>query len=273
MEQTATSSGSWADGDRYEAYVGRWSRPVARRFLTSLAVPPGGRWLDVGCGTGALTETILETAAPSAVLGVDPSADVVAHAAAQVTDPRASFREGSGQAIPGEDAGFDAVVSGLVLNFVPDPPAALAEMRRVVRPGGVVAAYVWDYAEGMQLIRRFWDAAAERDPAARDLDEGSRFPLCRPEPLRELFTAAGLADVAVEEVVVPTVFADFDDYWAPFLGGTGPAPAYAMSLAELDRAALRESLRARLPSEPDGSVHLTARAWSVRGRSSSHAGS
>ena len=273
MTEAFSPPGSWAGGDRYEAYVGRWSRPVARRFVASLDVPAGRRWLDVGCGTGALSGTILATAEPSAVVGVDPSADFVAHAAAHVADPRASFREGSAQALPAEDAAFDAVVSGLVLNFVPDPPAALAEMVRVGRPDGIVAAYVWDYADGMQLMRRFWDAAARLDPVAGNLDEGLRFALCRPEPLRALFTGAGLGDVEVEEIVVPTVFTDFDDYWTPFLGGTGPAPAYAAQLPEEARAALRKSLRSRLPTEADGSIHLTARAWAVRGRCSSHAAS
>jgi SAM-dependent methyltransferase len=273
MVQAFSPPGSWAGGDRYEAYVGRWSRPVARRFVAWLAVPAGARWLDVGSGTGALSGTVLAVAEPAAVLGVDPSPEFVAHAAAHVPDSRAAFREGAAQALPVDDVAVDAVVSGLVLNFVPDPPAALAEMRRVVRPDGVVAAYVWDYTEGMQLMRWFWDAAAELDPGVRDLDEGPRFPLCRPEPLGGLFTEAGLADVAVEEIVVPTVFADFDDYWTPFLGGTGPAPAYAVQLSEAERAALRESLRSSLPTEPDGSIHLTARAWAVRGRRCSHAAS
>jgi SAM-dependent methyltransferase len=273
VAQAFSPPGSWAGGDRYEAYVGRWSRPVARRFVAWLAVPAGARWLDVGSGTGALSGTVLAVAEPAAVLGVEPSPEFVAHAAAHVPDSRAAFREGAAQALPVDDVAVDAVVSGLVLNFVPDPPAALAEMRRVVRPDGVVAAYVWDYTEGMQLMRRFWDAAAELDPGVRDLDEGLRFPLCRPEPLGELFTEAGLADVAVEEIVVPTVFADFDDYWTPFLGGTGPAPAYAVQLSEAERAALRESLRSSLPTEPDGSIHLTARAWAVRGRRCSHAAS
>ena len=256
----------WRGAAAYDAYVGRWSRVVARRFLDWLAVPAGSRWLDVGCGTGALTEEVLRACAPALVLGLEPSDPFVAGAAAYVRDRRAAFCRGSAQGLPVGDASVDAVVSGLVLNFVPDRPAALAEMRRVTRPGGVVAAYVWDYADGMQLIRHFWDAAVECDPAARPLDEGVRFPDCRPGSLAELFTGADLHDVAVEEVVVPTRFVDFADYWAPFLGGAGPAPAYVASLDEDRRAALREALRARVGVADDGSVHLTARAWAVRGR-------
>ena len=258
--------GTWRGAAAYEAYVGRWSRLVAPRFLARLDVPSGSRWLDVGCGTGALTEEVLRSCSPGLVLGLDPSAPFVGRAAAGVPDPRAAFCQGSAQALPVRDASVDAVVSGLVLNFVPDRPAALAELRRVARRGGTVAAYVWDYADGMQLIRHFWDAAVECDPAARPLDEGTRFPDCRPGPLEELFAGAGLDDVAVEEVVVPTDFIDFDDYWAPFLGGAGPAPAYVTSLDEARRAALRRTLRARAPVAADGSVRLTARAWAVRGR-------
>ena len=257
--------GSWARADGYEAYVGRWSRLVAPRFLDWLAVPEEGRWLDVGCGTGALSEAILSEAAPSAVVGVDPSPAFVAYAAEQIPDPRASFREGDAEHLPVDDDSFDTVVSALVLNFVPDPSAALREMRRAARPGGTIAAYVWDYADGMQLMSHFWDVAAEQDPDAGPLREGLRFAMCRPEPLRKLLAGAGLHDVAVDGIVVPTVFADFEDYWSPFLGGQGPAPAYAMSLTEEARSALREALRARLPVEDDGSIRLSARAWAVRG--------
>ena len=264
------SSGSgpaevWASGAAYEPYVGRWSRLVARELLSWLAVPPGSRWLDVGCGTGALSQTILELAAPRRVRGIDPSAGYVAYAREQVRDARASFAVGDARALPYADATSDAVVAGLVLNFVPDPGRAVAEMARVAQPGGGVAAYVWDYAGEMQLMRYFWDAAAALDPAARDLDEGDRFPLCRPEPLSALFRDAGLAGVATRAIDVPTHFRDFDDYWAPFLGGQGPAPGYAMSLSEERRAALRDRLRAALPVEPDGSIPLIARAWAVRG--------
>jgi SAM-dependent methyltransferase len=263
---TGSPPGPWADGDQYEHYVGRWSRLVARAFVTRLAVPAGRRWLDVGCGTGALTQEVLAAADPVSVIGVDPAPAFLAHAAAHLTDPRVQFRAGTAQALPVADGAVDAVVSGLVLNFVPDAAAALAEMCRVTAAGGTVALYVWDYAEGMELIRRFWDAAVDLDPDARDLDEGVRFPLCRPERLHELCTAADLHDVAVGEIVVPTVFTGFDDFWTPFLGGTGPAPSHVEALGEQDRAALREVLRSRIPTGEDGSIHLTARAWSVRGR-------
>jgi len=256
---------TWGEGDPYEAYVGRWSRAVARELLRSLRVPAGSEWLDVGCGAGALAQTIVERAAPAAVLGVDRSEGFVASARRRVGDPRARFEVGDAQALPVASGAFDAVVSGLVVNFVPEPPSMLAEMARAARAGGTVALYVWDYAGGMELIRRFWDAATANDPAAAALDEGVRFPICAPAPLAKLLADAGLADVATFAIDVPTVFRDFDDYWSPFLGGQGPAPGYAASLPEERRGALRERIRARLPVGPDGSIRLTARAWAARG--------
>ena len=262
---TPQSREVWAAGEAYEPYVGRWSRLVAREFVSWLALPVGGRWLDVGCGTGALSQTILDLAAPREVVGVDQSQDYVAYTRQKVVDSRARFEVADAQALPHDAASFDAVVSGLVLNFIPQPARAAAEMARVTRPGGVVAVYVWDYAGEMQFMRYFWDAAVALDPASRPLDEGVRFPLCHPEPLAALFTQAGLGQVETRAIDVPTVFRDFEDYWTPFLGGQGPAPGYTMSLDEERRAALRESLRAALPHSPDGSIHLMARAWAVRG--------
>jgi SAM-dependent methyltransferase len=219
----------------------------------------------VGCGTGALSRTVLDCGAPAAVTGIDSSEGFLHHARGVVIDPRAEFRLGDARALPVPDAGFDAVVSGLVLNFVPDQPEAAAEMHRAARTGAVVAAYVWDYADGMQMMRHFWNAAAALDPAARENDEGQRFPLCQLGPLRNLFENAGLGAVEVSAIEVPTVFRDFDDYWTPFLCGQGPAPGYCASLVEGRRAALRERLRISLPREPDGSIRLAARAWMVRG--------
>lgn len=169
--------------------------------------------------------------------------------------------------LPFADAAASAAVSGLVLNFVPDAPRAAAEMVRVVRPGGLVGVYLWDYGEGgMEAIRAFWDAATALDPQARTLDEAVRFPLCTRTALRALLVGAGLADVETEEIRVPTPFPDFDDYWTPFLGGQGPAPTYLAGLPEHRRAALRERLKAALPRAADGSVPLHARAWAARGR-------
>lgn len=256
-------SDTWERGSPYEQYVGRWSRQVAPRFLSWLDVPPGRRWLDVGCGTGALCAAIVDRCAPSSVAGVEPSKGFL-ETARQNLGERVAFHAGSATAIPLGDASVDAVVSALVLNFVDDPRAALAEMARVASAGGTIAAYVWDYAGRMELMRMFWDAAVELDPAAARLDEGARFPLCRPEPLEKLFAGAGLTGVEVTPIDIATRFASFDDYWQPFLGGQGPAPAYAMSLDDAARARLRERIRARLLLEQDGSIPLTARAWAVR---------
>ncbi|MGN9775381.1 class I SAM-dependent methyltransferase [Micromonospora sp. H33] len=255
----------WADGGAYEAYVGRWSRRVAEEFLSWLDVPPGRRWLDVGCGTGALASTVLAVADPAQVTGIDPSEGFLAHASSTVGDARAAFHVGDARSLPVADASVDVVVSGLAFNFVPEPERAAAEVARVLRPGGVAAAYVWDYAEGMEMMRHFWDAASVLDPAAAELDEGPRFPVCHPDRLAALWTNAGLRDVSVRAVEVPTVFVDFDDYWQPFLGGQGAAPTYVTSLTEADRAELADLLNTRLPAEPDGSIQLTARAWAVRG--------
>jgi SAM-dependent methyltransferase len=254
----------WERGDPYERYVGRWSRRVAPAFLSWLGLPAGKRWLDVGSGTGAVCGTILELCAPRTVTGVEPSAGFLDTAKGAFGE-RAQFLQGNATALPLPASSVDVVVSGLVLNFIPDPRAAIAEMMRVTANAGTIAAYVWDYAGKMELMRYFWDAAAELDASARSLDEGPRFPLCRPDALRALFVDVGLADVAVTAVDIDTPFADFDDYWQPFLGGQGPAPAYAMSLDEASRSRLCERLRKRLPIGADGTIALTARAWAVRG--------
>jgi SAM-dependent methyltransferase len=256
----------WSGADDYERYIGRWSRVVAARFVAWLDQSPWSTWLDVGCGTGALSTAIVDAASPSALTGMDPSASFVEAARSSIADPRARFIVASADALPLPDASVDVVVSGLELNFVPDTAAALREQVRVTRAGGCVAAYVWDYADGMQLIRAFFDAAAEIDPTATNEDEGVRFPIARPEALAAAWRDAGLSDVTVEGVEVPTVFRDFDDYWSPFLSGVGPAPGYAMSLPDEARTQLRERLRETLPTAPDGSISLTARAWAVKGR-------
>lgn len=262
---TSIPADAWESGAAYEPYVGRWSRLVAPEFLDWLAVPAGALWLDVGCGTGALSEAVLAASAPAGVAAVDASAGYARYARARIADRRAAFVVADARHLPLATARADVVVSGLVLNFVPHPGLAVLEMARVARPGGVVAAYVWDYAEGMRMIRLFWDAAIALDADAAALDEEHRFPLCREGALPALWRDAGLRDVEEREVVVPTVFRDFDDFWEPFLGGQGPAPTYVTSLAPRSRERLRERLRETLPAWPSGAIALTARAWAVRG--------
>ena len=255
----------WAQGDRYEQYVGRWSRLVAREFIRWLAVPHDRIWLDVGSGTGALSQTILELAHPRMVKGIDRSEGFVSTARSRIDHANVEFGTGDAQALPVESGVYDAAVSGLVLNFVPQPSLMLAEMARAVRKNGTVAIYIWDYAGKMQFMRHFWNAAAALDPAAFDLDEGRRFPFCNPESLADLFKEAGLYRTEARPIDIPTDFKTFDDFWSPFLGGQGPGPGYTMSLSEENRAKLRERLYASLPFAVDGSIQLVARAWAVKG--------
>jgi SAM-dependent methyltransferase len=220
------------------------------------------RWLDVGCGTGALTSTILRTADPAGVLGVDPSAGFVDYARQTVQDEKVRFDVRGAEDLP--DESFDVVVAGLVLNFVPDRIGALRRIRAIAKSAAV---YVWDYADEMQLMKYFWDAAIDLRPADREHDEGTRFPFCNPAGLEGLFTEAGFSDVSTRAIVVPTVFESFEDYWKPFLGGQGVAPAYLRSLEQPAQDALRDEVQRRLPVAEDGSIQLIARAWAARGTS------
>lgn len=255
----------WSSGAKYEPYVGRWSRLVARQFLDWLQPDGNLRWLDVGCGTGALTEAILRTASPLQILAVDRSQEYLEYARSGIDDLRVEFQVAEAESLPARDAEFDMAVSGLVLNFLSDPAVGAAEMRRAIRIGGRVAVYVWDYAGGMQFMRHFWEAAVALDPSAAALDQGRRFPVCAPDRLARLFESVGLRDVAVAAIDIETRFQDFEDFWNPFLGAQGSAPAYLAGLGEDRREALRERLRATLPYEPDRSILLAARAWAVRG--------
>ncbi len=249
----------------YDRFMGRWSALMAAQFVDWLQVPPGLRWLDVGCGTGSLTAAILARAAPLEVLGVDPEEAYVRRASERLGGDRRHFMVGDAHRLPGELRDLDVAVSGLVLNLLPEPAAGVREKLRVTRPGGVVAAYVWDFAGGMRLLRHLWDAARTFDPEADALDQGNRYPLCRPEPLRALFESAGLTAVDVQALQITTPFRDFHDYWEALANGHGHATSYVRSLAPRQRERLRNRIQMDLPAAPDGSIPLTARAWVVRG--------
>jgi trans-aconitate methyltransferase len=260
-----TAPALWTSAEAYERYMGRWSRRVAPVFLDWLGAAPQRAWIDIGCGTGVLSAAVLAASDLARLVGIDSAAGFLEAARAAIVDPRATFSEGNAQALPVGDQSFDVAVSGLVLNFVPDKAAALGEMRRVVRPGGTVALYVWDYAGHMQVMRHFFDAATELDPAARDYDDGIKAPVCRPGPLRQLLQDVGLAEVEVRAIDIPAAFDSFEDYWTPFLGGTGSAPKYCATLTDEARENLKERLRSRLPTGPDGEILLAVRAWAARG--------
>jgi SAM-dependent methyltransferase len=262
---TKNAIDAWHAGQPYEQYVGRWSQRVARAFLDWLEPAAGLAWGDVGCGTGALASAVLASCAPSSVFGVDSSEAFVLQARGRLNDPRVKIEVGDATQLPWASDSLDVAVSGLVLNFVSNQEAMVREMARVTRPGGTVAVYLWDYADGMQMIRHFWDAAAEVDPTSRLLDEGARFPICHPDPLRALFETAGLGRVTTHHIEIPTVFESFDDYWKPFLGKTGPAPAYLASVSDDVREGIRRQLESRVAPTQEGRIELLARAWSAKG--------
>lgn len=256
---------TWSDGIAYERFIGRWSRQVAPRFVRWLQLRPGLRWLDLGCGTGALTAAVLDQAAPASVLGLDPSAAFLEEARSRLVGAPVELRVGTAEDAPPDVA--DVVVSGLMLNFVPDADAATAAMVAAA-PTGTVAAYVWDYAGRMQLLRTFWDVACSLDAAAIDLDEAQRFAICEPSALAALWERSGLSEVRTASIEVTTEFADFEDLWRPFLSGTGPAPAYVATLDTHAQERLREGMSRMVHPEPDGRIRMHARTWAVRG----HAG-
>lgn len=256
----------WEDGSRYERYMGRWSRLVAARFLDWLDIPAGKRWLDVGCGTGALSEAVVNCCAPSIMLGIDPAEGFVQQANRTLGQDHVQFRVGTTASLPAEVGPFDAVVSGLALNFMPDPEVSLAEMKAATAPGGRLALYIWDYGDKMESMRYFWDAAIAAGPEALSRDEGRRFPFCQEEPLRQLFLRAGLRNVEVSAIDVTAHYAGFDEYWFPFVDGWPfPAPAYYASRPQEEQETMRAHLLDHLPIRADGSIDLTLRAWAAQG--------
>jgi SAM-dependent methyltransferase len=255
----------FAESAAYERFMGRWSARLAPLLATFGGVSQGHSVLDIGSGTGALAFAVADSVPSTRVTGVDPSSAYVAYAQERARDDRVRFVVGDAQALHFADRGFDRVLSLLVINFIPDRTKALREMMRVTRPGGIVAAAVWDYGEGMQMLRIFWDEAVALNPAAAARDERN-MPLCKPGELAAFWRAHGLTEVDEQPLVIDTSFASFDDYWLPFLGGQGPAGAYVTGLAESQRDALRLRLRRRLLGDAaDRPFTLRARAWAVKG--------
>jgi SAM-dependent methyltransferase len=249
-------------GDVYDRFVGRYGVPLGDAMLDFAGVRAGMRVLDVGCGTGALAGRAAAVVGAANVAGADPSESFVESCRRRV--PEADVRVAPAEHLPFEGDSFDAVLAQLVVPFMSDAPRGVSEMARVARPGGVVAACVWDYADGMRLLRAFWNAVAAIDPGSADKDEGRRLRYANAHELDALWSDAALGDVSTDALAVEAAYEDFDDLWTPFLAGIGPAGAYAASLDAEAQEALREQLRKEL-GHPAGPFTLTATAWGVRG--------
>jgi SAM-dependent methyltransferase len=255
----------FAASKAYEGYIGRWSRVVAIEFLTWHDIPQHDGWYDVACGTGALTAAVLARCDPARIDASDLNAERIAFARQTIADPRVRFSVGEGTRVTAADRTYDAVIGGLAFPAITQTAAALAEFSRVTKPGGTVAGYVWDFDGEMQLLRYFWNAAAEFEPAAEASDDDERFAICHPDRLGAAWRAGGFENVAVRAIDAPARFADFDDFWMPFLHGTSPAQQYVQSLDERQRTLLRARLQDALPTATDGSIPLITRAWGVKG--------
>ena len=240
-------------GRTYDAFMGRYSLPLAELFADATGVSTGGTALDVGCGPGALTGVLVSRLGPNAVCACDPSPSFRDACAAR--HPGAVVKLGRAESIPFEDDIVDHALAQLVLHFVSDPARAATEMARVVRPGGTVAACVWDFADGMEMLRAFWDAALSIDPKAPDEARTLRFG--RPGEIAELFASVKLADILESTLGVASTYASFDELWNGFLAGVGPAGAYCVSLSDADRERVRAALFVRCGS-PDGPLTLYA---------------
>jgi SAM-dependent methyltransferase len=253
----------FTDGAAYERFMGPWTRAVGSVFLDWLSIPANRRWLDVGCGTGIFTELLLDTVAPTAVIAIDPAPAQIEQARAKPVSHRADFQVGDAQALPFADAEFDVVASALVINFIPDQPRAVGEMKRVVKAGGYVAGYVWDFAGDLSVIRHIWGTVREINP---NLPPVPGIESSRIEALGRLFEGAQLGDVATRPIEVEVTYPSFDIYWQRFTDNPTPMSAYIKELLEPACNDLRATVRSRLPVAADGTITFAARANAVKGR-------
>jgi ubiquinone/menaquinone biosynthesis C-methylase UbiE len=255
-----------APGLAYERFMGRWSRPIGRQFIDWLGVPPHQRWLEAGCGTGAFTQVILSTAQPRSILALDPSEQQIAYARACIRDDRVQIRIGNAMSIDAPDGAFDVAAAALVLNFISDQRKAVAEMVRVVRSGGTVAAYVWDFAGRRNVTQHLSDAIAAVSPdAERSARAAQQADTTRPEALATLFQSVGLVGVETKSLDITARFDDVDDYWTSNMTLMSSISAIGMAGGSLSTERVRAQLMQRLPTTADGKITFDARAWAVRG--------
>ena len=260
---------SWNSADSYEKFMGRWSLEIGKHFIEMLAETTdivNKRWVDVGCGTGALSEVVFQKTSPEYILGIDPSQDFIDKAQQKINQSNVEFTTTTAENIPLPSESIDFVVSGLALNFMSDPNTSLSEMKRVLKPNGLLACYVWDYADKMEFLRYFWDAVVQLDPESQIYDEGEKFPICNPNKLQELFNSIGMKNIRNDEITIQTPFSSFDKYWKPFFGGQGPAGEYLASVNDEKQTQIAFQIENSLPISTDGSITLIAKAFTIQGK-------
>ncbi len=254
------------DGAAYERFMGRWSRLTGRLLVDWLQIPPQRAWLDVGCGTGAFTQVVLASCDPESVVAIDPSEKHLTYARSQVQDRRVDFRAGDATAIEAKDHAFDVCVAALVLNFIPEQGKALAEMRRVVRPGGTVAAYVWDFAGRRSISQHLWDAITAISPDAEAVRRNAlQADVSHPDTLTRLFGSKELADIETRSLDIRATFRSLDDYWKSNTDFASAVGLYCRTLSAEQVDTLRRKLGEILPADDQGQVSFPARAWAIRG--------
>lgn len=256
---------AFSNASAYENYIGRWSRLVAPKVVRWLNLPAGSTWLDVGAGTGILTEVILEQASPRKLLAIDISENYLTYARQAIRDERVEFKVGDASQLAFDSPQFDIAIAGLVLNFVPSAEAMVQGMKAAVKQSGIVAAHVWDYTDGMAMMKHFWDAANAVDPSAQAFNAATQYSLCNPDSLQSLFTLCGLKDIEVTPIDIEMNFANFDDFWLPFLQAQGSVTKYLRSTNDETKNAIQMQLRQQLPINSDNTIDLTARAWAIKG--------
>jgi SAM-dependent methyltransferase len=267
MQSVARPEYQATDGAAYQVFLGRWTERLADALLGSLEIPPEGALLDVGCGTGSLAFAMANRWLGRQVTGVDIAEPYVAFARARAVSGQPAFDLADVSSLPYPNGAFAAAIAQLVLNFVPDPAAALAEMRRVTKPTGLVAAMIWDFRGRLVYQRMFWDTATVLDPtAAKVRDRLFSAPLALPDGLPKLFAEAGFTAVRLQSVTIRMDYASFGDYWEPLCGGQGPVGTYVVQLEPALRERIEDAVRlAYLSGAPDGPRSLTATAWLTSG--------